>query len=155
MRSDWIWNCIQFGARKDNEQGTRWYKPSPGAIDQSLVDAIKQAIATGYRHFDAAEGSFLIMQAPIILVYRTEEELGVALKQVDVPRDQLFVTTKVLRGADDPAKALKTSLEKLQLDYVDLYLIHAPFNVDVEKAWKTLEGLRDQGPFAPLSMNTN
>jgi diketogulonate reductase-like aldo/keto reductase len=80
--------------------------------------------------------------------YGTEEELGVALQEADVPRDQLFITTKVLKNVKDPENALKTSLKKLKIEYVDLYLIHAPFDVEIEKAWKSLEDLRDQGyPF--------
>jgi len=71
--------------------------------------------------------------------------LGIALKETNVPRDQLFITTKVFSGVGDPVKALKVSLGKLGLEYVDLYLIHAPFNVDVENAWRALEDLRDQG----------
>lgn len=78
-------------------------------------------------------------------MYGTEEELGVALKEVDVPRDEFFITTKILSNIADPEKAIKTSLNKLQMDYVDLYLIHAPFDIDIEKAWKSLEILRDQG----------
>ena len=78
-------------------------------------------------------------------MYGTEEELGVALKEVDVPREEFFITTKILSNIADPEEAIKTSLKKLQIDYVDLYLIHAPFNVEIEKAWKSLETLRDQG----------
>jgi len=79
------------------------------------------------------------------IAYGTEEELGVALKEVDVPRSELFITTKVLANVDNPEKALKTSLKKLQLEYVDLYLIHSPLKHDVVTAWKALEDLRDQG----------
>jgi diketogulonate reductase-like aldo/keto reductase len=125
-------------------QGTRWFKRGSGDIDQNLVDAIKQAIATGYRHFDAAEG-VLPIKLRLNLVYGTEEELGVALKEVNVPREECFITTKILSNIADPEKALKTSLRKLQIDYVDLYLIHAPFKADIEKTWKSLEILRDQG----------
>ena len=81
----------------------------------------------------------------LILVYRNEEQLGFALKEVNKPREELFITTKVLSNIKDPEKALKTSLERLQIDYVDLYLIHSPFGVDLEKAWPAMEALKDQG----------
>jgi diketogulonate reductase-like aldo/keto reductase len=71
--------------------------------------------------------------------------LGVALKEIDLPREEFFITTKVLSSIKDPEKALKTSLKKLQIDYVDLYLIHGPFKVDLEKAWPELEALKEQG----------
>lgn len=67
------------------------------------------------------------------------------MKEIDMPRKEFFITTKVLSNVKDPEKALKTSLEKLQIDYVDLYLIHGPFKVDLEKAWPAMEALKDQG----------
>ena len=74
------------------------------------------------------------------------------MKEVDLPRDEFFITTKVLTNVKDPENALKTSLKKMGIDYVDLYLIHAPFGVEIEKAWADLEKLKDGGspsPFCP------
>ena len=70
--------------------------------------------------------------------------MGAALQEVDVPRDQLFITTKVLKNVNDPENALKTSLKKLKVDYVDLYLIHAPFDVEIEKAWKMVDAAHEK-----------
>lgn len=89
--------------------GTAWYKSGDESqIDQACIDAAMTALKLEYRHLDGAE------------VYKTETELGLAIKKANVPREELFVTTKVLPNIADIPAALRTSLKKLQLDYVDL-----------------------------------
>lgn len=78
------------------------------------MEAIKTAIKLGYYHLDGAE------------VYNTEPELGLAIKESKVPREKLFVTTKVITHIKDIVNAIDTSLKKLQLDYVDLSVASSP-----------------------------
>lgn len=84
------------------------------------------------------------------VVYGNEEELGAAIKASGVAREKLYVTTK-LNGTkkQDVQVAFQTSLDKLGLDYVDLYLIHAPFLADTPKGlqdiWRQLEAIKDSG----------
>ncbi len=103
--------------------------------DNILKDAVKAAINDGYRHFDTAT------------LYKNEQALGEALADSGVPRDELFVTSKVWNTVttyDDTIAAFKESLRKLNMDYLDLYLIHWPTEGYLEK-WRALEDLYDQG----------
>lgn len=69
------------------------------------------------------------------LVYNNEAELGIAIKEAGVPREKLYVTTKISgTQVQDTQEAFELALKKLQLDYVDQYLIHAPFFAEGSKA---------------------
>lgn len=98
---------------------------------------IKMALNLGYRHIDTAQD------------YKNEREVGNAIKQSHVKQDELFITTKVDVNNLDPDKLLKSaerSLLDLDLDYVDLLLIHWPNpEVDIEKTIEAMLSFRDQG----------
>ncbi|KAK5941184.1 hypothetical protein PMZ80_006461 [Knufia obscura] len=118
--------------------GTAWYKSKPGDTDQQLVDATKTAIGMGYYHLDGAE------------VYNTELELGKAIKDSGVDRSKLFVTTKCTSVTSNPQEHLDESLKKLGLTYVDLYLLHSPFDAKGDKkilqnAWAAMEQIAASG----------
>src|SRR4249920_3627574 len=99
--------------------------------ERSVVDAIE----TGYRLIDTAQS------------YENEEAVGKAIKRSGVPREDLFITTKVWiqsDGYNGTKKAFENSLSRLQLDYLDLYLIHQPFG-DVYGEWKAMKELYEEG----------
>lgn len=98
-------------------------------------NAVKTAIKNGYRSIDTATR------------YENESFVGNALKAVDVPREELFITTKVWVsdfGYEETKQALHRSLEEMQLDYLDLYLIHwaAP---NYAETWRAMEDLYEEG----------
>lgn len=112
------------------------------------------AIKAGYYHLDGAEGLSrnLTIRIPLTVetVYGNESELGAAIKECDIPRDKLYVTTKISgTKVQNSKKAFELSLQKLQLDYVDQYLIHAPFFAktpeDLQAKWKDLEEIYATG----------
>lgn len=101
------------------------------------------AIESGYRLIDTAES------------YMNEQAVGNAIKASGVPREELFITTKLFiksNGYEEAMKAFEKSLKKLQLDYLDLYLIHQPFG-DVYGEWRALEELYRQGKVRAIGVS--
>jgi diketogulonate reductase-like aldo/keto reductase len=107
--------------------------------EQGVYDAIQ----AGYRLIDTAAS------------YQNEEAVGKAIKRSGVPREELFITTKLWvqdTGYEKTKKAFERSLKKLQLDYLDLYLIHQPYN-DVHGAWRAMEELYQEGRIGAIGVS--
>ncbi|KAL2759678.1 hypothetical protein ACRALDRAFT_1060317 [Sodiomyces alcalophilus JCM 7366] len=118
--------------------GSANYKGDSSNFDQGIVDITTKAIKAGYYHLDGAE------------VYGNEEELGAAIKQAGVPREKLYVVTKLhVTKKQNTQEAFDRSLKKLGLDYVDLYLIHSPYLADtpaeLQAVWADLEAIKASG----------
>ena len=106
-----------------------WQMAAGGETEQ----AVEWALEAGYRHIDTAS------------MYRNEQSVGAALRRSGLPREQVFVTTKLMPAHRSAARELDRSLERLGLDYVDLYLIHWPLPLQNARLWRALELLQERG----------
>lgn len=107
------------------------------SASDDAYQAVLEALKAGYRHIDTA------------MIYGNEEAVGRAIRESGIPREDIFVTTKLWntdQGYESTKEALQTSLKKLNMDYVDLYLIHWFKGYDkLMDTWKAMEELYGQG----------
>ncbi|KUJ54964.1 aldo/keto reductase [Chryseobacterium aquaticum] len=109
---------------------------------QECEDAVVKAIHTGYRMIDTAS------------IYMNETAVGTAIKNSGVDREDLFITSKLWvqdHGYDKAKSAFQRTLDRLQLDYLDMYLLHWPFG-DFLGAWKALEELYHEGKIKSIGV---
>ena len=114
------------------------------ADDDYVKDTVLKAIELGYRHIDTAS------------LYGNERSVGRAVKESGIAREEFFITTKVWhteQGSGNVRKALAASLERLQMDYVDLYLIHWPYPEKTKETWTEMEALHDEGLINSLGLS--
>ena len=115
------------------------YQVGETVCEQCVCDAI----AAGYRSIDTASA------------YLNERAVGRAIRRSGVPREELFITTKLWvqdAGYESAKRAFAKSLERLQLDYLDLYLIHQPFG-DVYGSWRAMEELYREGAVRAIGVS--
>ncbi|QFT88131.1 Glyoxal reductase [Bacillus sp. THAF10] len=111
---------------------------------QQVEDSVRMAINAGYKSIDTAA------------IYKNEEGVGKAIKESDVPREELFITTKVWnadQGYESTLQAFEDSMQKLGLDYLDLYLVHWPVKGKYVDTWKALEKLYKDGKVKAIGVS--
>ncbi|HEE9173562.1 aldo/keto reductase [Staphylococcus aureus] len=110
---------------------------------EQTAEAVKEAIKAGYRHIDTAQS------------YLNETEVGQGIEASGIDRSELFITTKVWIenvNYEDTIKSIERSLQRLNLDYLDLVLIHQPYN-DVYGSWRALEELKETGKIKAIGVS--
>ncbi|MED3726446.1 aldo/keto reductase [Priestia filamentosa] len=111
---------------------------------EEVVESVKAALRNGYISIDTAA------------IYGNEEGVGKAIKESGIPREDLFITTKLWnseQGYEKTLKAFETSMEKLGLDYLDLYLIHWPGKDKYKDTWKAFEKLYKDGKIRAIGVS--
>ena len=111
--------------------------------DGSTRKAVREALELGITHIDTAAAYF------------NEKEVGQAVKDSRIDREKLFITSKMWLqdyGYENAKKAIDTSLKKLDMDYMDLYLIHQPYG-DVTGAWNAMEEAKQQGKVRSIGVS--
>lgn len=104
--------------------------------EEEAYNAVKSALEIGYSHIDTA------------MIYKNEQAVGQAIKDSKIPREKLFITTKLWNDDmrnDNQRNAIENSLKKLGLDYVDLYLIHWPVKEKYVSSWLEMEKIYKEG----------
>ena len=113
--------------------GLGTWKSEPG---DSTYNAVLDSIRAGYRHIDTARA------------YDNESDVGRAVKDIEVPREDLFITTKLWnkdQGYETALEACEKSLARLDCDYIDLYLIHWPLKDKRNDSWRAFIELQEKG----------
>lgn len=111
---------------------------------REVIDAIKWAVECGYRHIDTAS------------IYKNEEGVGEGIKQCGASREDLFVVSKVWnsdQGYDTTLRAFDASLKRLDMEYLDLYLIHWPVSGKYKDTWRALEKLYADGRIRAIGVS--
>ncbi|MGF1483928.1 MAG: aldo/keto reductase [Opitutales bacterium] len=111
---------------------------------EACVDGVRRALDLGYRHIDTARG------------YNNEDAVGEAVRASGLSREEIFVTSKVMAqdfGTAATRRAVEESLKRIDLDYIDLYLIHWPVREGTEAAWEVLCALRDEGKLKSVGVS--
>ncbi len=111
---------------------------------EDCVAQVKLALELGYRHIDTARG------------YNNEQAVGQAVRESGIPREEVFVTSKVMAndfGPEKTKKAVEESMARLDLGYIDLYLIHWPVREHTEEAWEALRTMRDAGHLRSIGVS--
>lgn len=131
-------NNLQSTTTLNNGVKMPWFGLGVFKVEEGpeLVNAVKMAIKHGYRSIDTAA------------IYENEEGVGQGIKESGIAREDLFVTSKVWNadlGYESTLAAYQTSLDKLGLEYLDLYLIHWPVAGKYKEAWRALETLYKEG----------
>ena len=120
------------------------FKVDPAETERIVLDALE----AGYRHIDTAA------------IYGNEEGVGRAIAASGIPRDELYITTKLWnerQGGDEPLAAIDESLAKLGLDHVDLYLVHwpVPARANYVNAWEKLIAIREAGKTRSIGVSNH
>ncbi|KAF1957126.1 Aldo/keto reductase [Byssothecium circinans] len=131
--------------------GTAWFKdgdedkPVRGELDTQLISVLKEALKAGFMHLDCAQS------------YGNEKEIEIAIKESGVPRNTLFITSKVQEAVADIPGSLEGSLQRLQTDYLDLFLIHTPYYTkdpaELQRAWKAMEDVKKTGKVKSIGVS--